>query len=135
MRYRILLSIAVLLVLALLTGGVAGQTKKGKTKKRYTSRTKQTTVTRREVAPPSTATSSPSSSVTQPQTEGDGVRRITPEEAHQAMQSGKAVIVDVRGEESFKAGHIKGARWIPSQDLEARAKELPRDKVIITYCS
>ena len=69
------------------------------------------------------------------QTEDDGVRRITPAEAREAVERGRAVIVDVRGEDSYKAGHIKGARWIPLNDLGARAGELPRDKMIITYCS
>lgn len=67
--------------------------------------------------------------------EGDGVRRVTPAEARAAVEKGQAVIVDVRGEDSFRAGHIKGALWIPVGDIAARAGELPRGKTIITYCS
>jgi rhodanese-related sulfurtransferase len=67
--------------------------------------------------------------------EGDGVRRVTPAEARAAVEKGQAVIVDVRGEDSFKAGHIKGALWIPVGDISSRAGELPRGKTIITYCS
>jgi len=67
--------------------------------------------------------------------EGDGVRRITPAEARQALDSGKAIIIDVRDESSYKAGHAKGALLIPVTEIEARVKELPRDKMIITYCS
>lgn len=69
------------------------------------------------------------------QAQGDGVRRITPAEARDAVAQGKAIIVDVRGEDSYKAGHIKNARWINLNDIGARAGELPRDKMIITYCS
>lgn len=69
------------------------------------------------------------------QAEGDNVRRITVAEALQAVETGKAVVVDVRGEDSYNAGHIKGARWIPLNDIGTRAAELPRDKMIITYCS
>ena len=65
----------------------------------------------------------------------DGVRRVTPAEALAAVEKGQAVIVDVRGEDSFKAGHIKGALWIPVGDIASRAGELPRGKMIITYCS
>ena len=65
----------------------------------------------------------------------DGVRRVTPAEAREAVEQGRAVIVDVRGEDSFKAGHIRGALWIPVGDIAARAKELPRGKMIITYCA
>jgi hydroxyacylglutathione hydrolase len=69
------------------------------------------------------------------QAQGDGVRRITPTEARDAVAQGKAIIVDVRGESSYNAGHIKGARWIIVDAIGARAGELPRDKMIITYCS
>ena len=67
--------------------------------------------------------------------EGDGVRRVTPQEAREMVEKGKAIIVDVRGEDSYKAGHVKGARLIPINEVESRIKELPRDKMIITYCS
>jgi hypothetical protein len=63
----------------------------------------------------------------------DGVRRITPTEAHDLVEQGKAIIVDVRGEGSYRIGHIKGALWMP--DIASRVKELPRDKMIIAYCS
>jgi 3-mercaptopyruvate sulfurtransferase SseA len=69
------------------------------------------------------------------QAQGDGVRRITPAEAREAVASGKAIIVDVRGEDSYNAGHIKGARWINLNDIGSRTGELPRGKMIITYCS
>ena len=69
------------------------------------------------------------------QAQGDNVRRITAAEAREAVEAGKAVIVDVRGEDSYKAGHVRGARWIPLNDISSRAAELPRDKMIITYCS
>ena len=69
------------------------------------------------------------------QTQDDSVRRITPADARQAFDSGKAIIIDVRDEASYKAGHVKGARWIPVNEVESRIKELPRDKMIITYCS
>jgi 3-mercaptopyruvate sulfurtransferase SseA len=63
----------------------------------------------------------------------DGVARITPAEARELLEKGTAIIVDVRGEESYRIGHVKGALWMP--DIAARTKELPRDKMIITYCS
>ena len=69
------------------------------------------------------------------QAQGDGVRRITPAEAREAFAQGKAIIVDVRGESSYNAGHVKGARWIIVDEIGSRASELPRDKMIITYCS
>jgi rhodanese-related sulfurtransferase len=67
--------------------------------------------------------------------QGDGVTRITPADAFAAVQRGKAIIVDVRGEDSYKAGHIKGALLIPINEIGSRTKELPRGKMIITYCA
>ena len=67
--------------------------------------------------------------------QGDGVRRITPAQARAAVEKGQAVIVDVRGADSYNNGHIKGALLVPVNDIGSRAGELPRGKLIITYCS
>ena len=66
---------------------------------------------------------------------GDNARRITPEELKAEIAKNDVVIIDVRGEAAYKAGHIKGARLIPAQDILAHVDELPRDKMIVTYCS
>jgi 3-mercaptopyruvate sulfurtransferase SseA len=67
--------------------------------------------------------------------QGDGVRRITPAEVRVALEKGEAVIVDVRGPGAYEAGHVKGALSMPTDQLLSRIGELPRDKMIITYCS
>lgn len=66
---------------------------------------------------------------------GDGARRITDTDANEALKGGKAIIIDVRGEAAYKAGHIKGAKLIPAGEIEKHISELPKDKLIITYCS
>ena len=63
------------------------------------------------------------------------MRRITPAEAHAAQAKGTAIIVDVRNEQVYQAARIKGAILIPYGDVAARVKELPRNKLIITYCA
>jgi hypothetical protein len=66
----------------------------------------------------------------------DAVRRIAPEEAAMLVQSGDAILVDVRSKDAFVAGHIKGSVNIPYQDLSARARtELPLTRWIIPYCT
>jgi len=65
----------------------------------------------------------------------DGVRRMTVVELQNLVSKGGAFIVDVRSEASYKQGHIKGARLIPTNQVLERADELPRDKLIVTYCS
>ncbi len=44
------------------------------------------------------------------------------------------VIIDVRGLDSYTE-KIKGALQIPLGEIEARMKEVPRNKEIITYCA
>jgi|GEM_PF-1121815 len=137
MRYWLSSSGAILLALVITAGGVAGQTRKSKAKKRNTHRATQATVVQEAVPTPveipaSVPTPTPTPAM---QTPGDGVRRITPAEARAAVDKGKAIIIDVRGDESYNAGHIKGALSISVNDIGSRARELPRDKMIITYCS
>jgi 3-mercaptopyruvate sulfurtransferase SseA len=65
----------------------------------------------------------------------DQAARIKPAEARELLKQNKAVLVDVRSVDSYKAEHIKGAINIPYGEVADRAKELPPDKMIITYCS
>jgi hypothetical protein len=71
-----------------------------------------------------------------PKTEAD-VPRVTVEQALTALNSGAAVIVDVRSTESFVASHIAGALSIPLTRIESTPINLPMDKNqwIITYCT
>jgi hypothetical protein len=137
MRYWLSLAGAVLLAFVIMAGGVAGQTRKSKAKKRRTSRTAQTTVVKEAIPAPVEIPASVPTPPTTPaiQTPEDGVRRITPAEAREALDKGKAIIIDVRGDASYNAGHVKGALSISVNDIGSRAGELPRDKMIITYCS
>ena len=81
------------------------------------------------------ASSTPAAPAAPAQPPNDGVRRITPAQLRDELASGKAVVVDVRSEMAFKEAHIKGARLIPVNEVLAKAGELPRDKLIVTYCS
>jgi predicted sulfurtransferase len=66
---------------------------------------------------------------------GDNVRRITPAELKDEIAKNDVVIIDVRGEPAYKQGHIKGSRQIPATEILAHVDELPKDKLIVTYCS
>ena len=65
----------------------------------------------------------------------DNVRRITVDELRQALATQQAVIVDVRNDVAYKGGHIKGALLIPADEIDKHLAELPKDKLIVTYCS
>ena len=65
----------------------------------------------------------------------DGIRRVTITELKDLLASNQAVIIDVRNAESYKASHIKGSTLIPEAEVAKRSDELPKDKLIVTYCS
>ena len=70
-----------------------------------------------------------------PNTPPDNIKRVTVSELRDGLEQGKAVVVDVRGEAAYKQEHIKGALDIPETQLTSRAGELPKDKLIVFYCS
>ncbi len=65
----------------------------------------------------------------------DGVKRVTTVELRDALEKGTAIVVDVRGDSIYKQNHIKGSISIPENLIASRLSELPRDKMIVTYCS
>ncbi|HUG39668.1 MAG TPA: metalloregulator ArsR/SmtB family transcription factor [Longimicrobiales bacterium] len=59
---------------------------------------------------------------------------IGPAELARRMAADEVIVLDVRPEEEYRAGHIPGARSIPVEELEARLSELPADREVIAYC-
>lgn len=50
------------------------------------------------------------------------------------LKDGRTVILDVRPEEEYRAGHLPGARSIPLDELEERLAELPDNAPVVAYC-
>lgn len=65
---------------------------------------------------------------------GDEVEQVGRNELLDRLRRGDVVLVDVRPTEEFAAGHIEGARSIPTDELERRLDELPADLEVIAYC-
>jgi rhodanese-related sulfurtransferase len=65
----------------------------------------------------------------------DGVRRVTTTELNEMMKKNEVFVVDVRNEASFNAGHIPGAKLMPHSEILNHVDELPKNKLIVTYCS
>ncbi len=89
---------------------------------------------------PTTATATTTASVpiaptAAPPPPADNVRRITVDELKQELAANKALVVDVRGDAAYKTGHIKGSIMIPAAEIDQHVNELPKDKLIVTYCS
>lgn len=49
-------------------------------------------------------------------------------------ESGEVVVIDVRPEAEYAAGHLPFARSIPVAELKKRIAEIPRDKTVVAYC-
>lgn len=48
----------------------------------------------------------------------------------------KVIVIDVRDDASFQAGHIPGARSVPLDQIEKRVEELEKlRKPLVTYCA
>jgi rhodanese-related sulfurtransferase len=58
---------------------------------------------------------------------------VTPQRASELVDSG-AVVIDVRRDYEFDAGHIAGARHVEMNDLTANAESIPRDQAVVFYC-
>ena len=71
--------------------------------------------------------------------EGDpfaAIPRIKVEELAKAIREEGVVVVDIREAEDYAEEHIKGAVSIPLEEIRERGpKELPKDKLIVTYCA
>ncbi len=63
----------------------------------------------------------------------------TLETIQKATVAKEAILLDVREEDEWKAGHVKGATFLPlsklkESDQASVLKKLPKDKVIYTHC-
>ena len=64
-------------------------------------------------------------------------RQITQEEAKKMMDTQEVMVLDVREQEEFDAGHIPGAVLLPVGTIteETAAAVIPeRDTVVLVYC-
>jgi rhodanese-related sulfurtransferase len=66
--------------------------------------------------------------------ERDGVEHVTAAELEARLARGDVVVLDVRPEAEFRAGHITGARSVPLPQLGSIVSSLPRRKEIVAYC-
>src|SRR5919204_500870 len=66
--------------------------------------------------------------------ERDALEQVSAEELEQRLARGDVVLLDVRPEAEFRAGHIAGARSAPVDELDARVEELPKRREVVAYC-
>jgi rhodanese-related sulfurtransferase len=64
----------------------------------------------------------------------DGVEAVDRSDLLERVRSKRCVLIDVRPESEFAAGHIEGAQSIPLEQLTDRLAELPADVEVVAYC-
>jgi rhodanese-related sulfurtransferase len=62
------------------------------------------------------------------------LQTISRQDLRQRVRAGDVVVLDVRPDPEYRAGHIAGARSLPLNDLKRRLRDLPRDVDIVAYC-
>jgi rhodanese-related sulfurtransferase len=50
------------------------------------------------------------------------------------VRAGDIILLDVRPEEEYRAGHLPGARPMPLADLTRTLKTLPKHRELVVYC-
>jgi rhodanese-related sulfurtransferase len=66
--------------------------------------------------------------------ERSGVESLSADELEQRLARGEVVVLDVRPEQEYRAGHIAGARSAPLPALASLMPTLPRRREVIAYC-
>src|ERR671927_1855598 len=64
----------------------------------------------------------------------DGVEQLSAEELALRLERGDVVVLDVRPEAEFRAGHIAGARSAPVDELDVLLGKLPKRREVVAYC-
>ncbi|HWS46296.1 MAG TPA: metalloregulator ArsR/SmtB family transcription factor [Acidimicrobiia bacterium] len=66
--------------------------------------------------------------------ERDGIETIDRAELAARLQRGEVLVLDVRPEAEYQAGHISGARSVPIGELKRHLRALPKDADVVAYC-
>jgi rhodanese-related sulfurtransferase/DNA-binding transcriptional ArsR family regulator len=64
----------------------------------------------------------------------DEFEQISIAELQDRLRAGEVILLDVRPQVEYQAGHLPAAISIPIDELERRLSELPPDKDIVAYC-
>ncbi|WPB83164.1 ArsR/SmtB family transcription factor [Sediminicoccus rosea] len=64
----------------------------------------------------------------------DSLEAVTRQDLVGRLKAGDVVVLDVRPEDEFAAGHLPGAINVPLASLNRAMLALPREKEIVAYC-
>jgi rhodanese-related sulfurtransferase len=64
----------------------------------------------------------------------EGIDAVGRTELARRLKSGSLIVLDVRPEAEYMAGHIAGARSVPVGELRRHLRALPKDADVVAYC-
>ncbi len=64
----------------------------------------------------------------------EGLETISRAQLRERLDRGDVVVIDVRPEPEYAAGHVPGAVNIPPDQLDGLLDELPEDRDVVAYC-
>jgi rhodanese-related sulfurtransferase len=64
----------------------------------------------------------------------EGLDQLDRETVFKKARRGEIVVIDVRPESEYRAGHLPYARCVPLTELRRRLQELPKGKPVVAYC-
>ena len=66
--------------------------------------------------------------------ERDELEPVSRDELLKRMSRNDTVVLDVRPEDEYRAGHLPDAHSIPLEQLRSRLGELPQGQTVVAYC-
>jgi rhodanese-related sulfurtransferase len=64
----------------------------------------------------------------------DALEPVAQDELLRRLDSGEVLLIDVRPEPEYRAGHLPGAVSVPLPELRDRLPDLPTDREVVAYC-
>jgi rhodanese-related sulfurtransferase len=64
----------------------------------------------------------------------DRIEVVDRDELASRLERGEVIVLDVRPEVEYTAGHIAGARSVPVAELRHHLRALPKDIEVVAYC-
>lgn len=65
---------------------------------------------------------------------GSSANAVTVSEAQRQLHQDNALLVDVREDDEWQAGHVAGAQHIPLGNLADHLDSLPHDRPLLLFC-
>ena len=59
---------------------------------------------------------------------------VSVNELRERLQQEQVILLDVRPDAEYRAGHLPQARSIPISELETRLSEVPQEQEVVAYC-